>query len=209
MRREIARRLERVTDFQDPSVRLEQYLTPPELAAHLVHLAALNGDLAERTVVDLGSGTGMLALGASLAGATRVVGVELDADAIDVARQNEIRMDAQTDIGWIRGDATRPPLCLDDATVLANPPFGAQNASRNADRAFLETAASLGGVSYSIHNAGSASFVESFAADNGGRVTHSYRADFDVPRRFHFHREAERTLEVEAHRTEWDNRNLD
>ncbi|MFB6132378.1 MAG: METTL5 family protein [Halanaeroarchaeum sp.] len=203
MRREIARRLQRVGDFQDPSVRLEQYLTPPDLAAHLVHLAALNGDLDGCIVVDLGAGTGMLALGASLVGASRVVAVELDDGAIDVARQNEARVDARTEVDWVRGDATRPPVCLDDATVLANPPFGAQNDSRTADRDFLEAAASLAAVSYTIHNAGSASFVESFAADNGGRVTHSYRGDFEVPRRFDFHSEVERTLSVEAHRIEW------
>ncbi len=56
-RRQLARTLESVDDFADPSVELEQYLTPPELAAHLTHLASLQGDL-ERPVIDLGTGTG-------------------------------------------------------------------------------------------------------------------------------------------------------
>lgn len=203
MRRDIARRLEQISDFTNPSVRLEQYLTPPEIAAHLIHLAALQGDLHDRPVVDLGAGTGMLALGASLAGATRVIGVEIDPEALGSARENESRMDGETNVDWIRGDATRPPLCLENATVITNPPFGAQKDSLNADRAFLGAAASIAAVSYSIHNAGSESFVESFAEGNGGTLTHAYRAAFEVSRQFHFHKEDERTLEVEVYRIEW------
>lgn len=203
MRRNIARRLEQISDFTDPSVRLEQYLTPPEIAAHLIHLAALQGDLHDRPVVDLGSGTGMLALGASLAGANRVLGVEIDSGALGSARENESRIDGETNVDWVRGDATRPPLCLESATVVTNPPFGAQKDSLTADRAFLGAAASIASVSYSIHNAGSESFVESFAEDNGGTLTHAYRADFEVSRQFHFHEEDERTLAVEVYRIEW------
>lgn len=202
-RRTLARRLESVTDFRSPSASLEQYATPAEIAAHLLHLAALQDDLSDELVVDLGSGTGTLALGAALLGPRRVIGLELDADALAIARENEARLDPGVPIEWIRGDATRSPLCLSDAVVVMNPPFGAQRGNEHADRAFLERAAEIASVSYSIHNEGSESFVESFAADRGGTVTHAFRASFDLDRQFAFHRDDRRTIDAEAFRIEW------
>ncbi|QLK26008.1 METTL5 family protein [Natrinema zhouii] len=212
-RRTLARRLESIEDFSEPSVRLEQYLTPAELAAHLCHLAGLQGDF-ERRVVDLGTGTGMLAIAASLAGADRVAGIDLDAGALEVARRNERAVaggggdggSRDYPIEWFRGDVSRHPFSLADATVLSNPPFGAQRGNRHADRAFLETAREIGAVSYTIHNEGSQAFVESFADDEGGSVTHAFRAEFPIPKRFEFHTAAQETLEAEVFRIEWSSR---
>ena len=200
-RRTLARRLESVTDFAEPSVDLEQYLTPPDVAAHVLHFASLQGDLTDRLVVDLGTGTGMFAIGASQFAPERVVGLDVDAEALTLARANERRVGGETQIDWVRGDAGRPPLEIDSATVLSNPPFGAQR--RHADRPFLESARALAAVSYTIHNEGSQSFVESFAADHGGAVTHAFRATFDLEHRFAFHAEASRELEAEVFRIEW------
>ncbi|MFD1512641.1 METTL5 family protein [Halomarina rubra] len=200
----LERRLQRLDGFADPRVEFEQYPTPPDIAAHLVHLAALQGDLA-RPVVDLGSGTGVLALGAALAGAPSVVGVERDADAIATARENAARLELPADsaVTWVRGDATRPPLCPSAVTVVSNPPFGAQRGNEHADRAFLAATADLATVSYTIHNAGSRGFVESFVADRGGEVTHAFAAAFDVDRQFAFHTDDRRTLDTEVFRIEW------
>lgn len=202
-RRTLARRLESLDDFAEPSAALEQYLTPPEIAAHVCHLASLQGDL-ERPIVDLGTGTGMLAIGGTLAGADRVVGVDVDAGALALARENAARVDAAAAIDWVRGDVTRHPLSIANATVLSNPPFGAQRGNRHADREFLETARTIADVSYTIHNERSQSFVESFAADEGGEVTHGFRATFPIAKRFDFHTDAETTLEAEVFRIEWD-----
>lgn len=206
----IARRLEAVTDFDDPSPDLEQYLTPPEIASHIVHLAGLQDDLTDRTVVDLGTGTGMLAIGAAMSGADRVVGIDVDRSALEVARENGSRVldvegsaSSASTLDWLRADVGRHPLACTDATVLSNPPFGAQRGNRHADRAFLETAREIGQVSYTIHNEGSQEFVESFATDNGGTVTHAFRASFALENRFGFHAEDTRELAAEVFRIEW------
>ncbi|MFB6070881.1 MAG: METTL5 family protein [Halanaeroarchaeum sp.] len=201
-KRELERRLSALEGFEEPSADREQYRTPSPIAAHVVHLAGLHDDLTG-TVVDLGAGTGVLAIGAALAGADRVVGVEIDPSAIHVARANEEAVGPPVAIDWIRGDGERPPVCLDSATVLTNPPFGAQRGRRHADRGFLGAAADVATVSYSIHNGGSRSFVESFAADAGGTITHAYEATFTLPRQFDHHEEDERTLETEVFRIEW------
>ncbi|WP_135851176.1 METTL5 family protein [Halorussus salinus] len=231
----LERRLSRVEEFADPRLDFEQYPTPADLAAHLVHLASVQGDLAGATVVDLGTGTGMLALGAAFCDPARVLALDRDPAALAQARENERRVAGDegasatatgasaTRVEWLLGDATRAPLCLSDApdgpgastdstdapgdcspvTVLMNPPFGAQAGNEHADRAFLATASDLAGVSYSIHNAGSREFVEAFAADEGGEVTHAFRAELELPRRFDHQTSEREVLDAEVFRVEW------
>ncbi|WP_311172757.1 METTL5 family protein [Halobellus ordinarius] len=193
-----------VAGFEAPRADLEQYPTPPALAAHVVHVADLNGDIEGQTVVDLGTGTGMLALGAALRGPDRVVGVDIDRTTLTTAAENRRRVGAATSIDWVCADATRAPLRPSaETTVLMNPPFGAQDGNEHADRAFLATAADLATVSYSIHNAGSREFVESFAADNGGEVTQAFRATFPIERQFDFHEADREEIEAEVFRIAW------
>ncbi|MFW6017940.1 MAG: METTL5 family protein [Halapricum sp.] len=200
----LAQQLGVVAGFDDPRAPLEQYRTPPEVAASLVHTADLQGDIEDRTVIDLGCGTGMLALSAALRGPDRVVGLDLDPAPLATARDNERRVGTTSVVEWIRADATRAPLPIEDATVVMNPPFGAQAGNEHADRAFLETTAEIAAVSYSIHNEGSREFVESFAADNGGEVTHAFAVELDLPRQFDFHESDSETIDAEAFRIEWD-----
>jgi putative methylase len=204
-KRALAQQLGVLAGFDDPSAPLEQYRTPPELAAHIVHLADTQEDIAGRTVLDLGCGTGMLALAAALRGPTRVVGLDIDPSPLATARANERRIGTTSSVAWIRADATPAPLRLRPAqtTVLMNPPFGAQDGGEHADRGFLRTASELAGVSYSIHNAGSRVFVESFAADNGGEVTRAYESRLTLPRQFDFHDEDDREITVEVYRIAW------
>ena len=215
----LERRLSELAGFADPRAEFEQYPTPAWLAAHLVHLADLQGDLAGRTVLDLGTGTGVLALAAATRDPERVVGIERGRAALETARENERAFLGEgshersfpgtgshetAPVHWILGDATRPPVVsLGPTTVVMNPPFGAQRGNEGADRAFLETAAELADVSYSIHNEGSRAFVEAFAGDEGGAVTHAFAAEFELGRQFEFHEAARREIPVEVFRIEW------
>ena len=201
-RRNLERRLAGLATFSDPDRDREQYPTPADLAAHLLHDADLRGDLSG-TVVDLGTGTGVLALGAALRSPDQVVGIERDAGALTIARENERSLDPPTPVSWLRGDATRPPIGIEDATVVMNPPFGAQRGNRHADREFLAAAAGVASVSYSIHNAGSEAFVERFAADAGGTVTQAFEGRLDLDRRFDHHAAERETITVEVFRIEW------
>lgn len=202
---ELAGQLAVVAGFDRPKAALEQYPTPPDLAAHVIHVADLNGDVEGRTVVDLGTGTGMLALGAALRGPSRVVGVEIDRSPLETARSNRARVGTTTPVHWVQGDATRAPLApTGPTTVVMNPPFGAQAGNEHADRGFLATAAGIADVSYSVHNGGSREFVEAFAGDNGGEVTHAFAASFALDRQFDFHGADRREIDAEVFRIAWD-----
>ncbi|MUV58653.1 RNA methyltransferase, partial [Halogeometricum sp. CBA1124] len=47
-------------------------------------------------------------------------------------------------------------------------------------------------------------FVEAFAADEGGTVTHAFEATFSLDRQFEFHDEASKDIDTEVYRIEWD-----
>jgi putative methylase len=199
----IERRLSAVSDFADPDPDLEQYRTPASVAAHLVALADIQEDLAGAVVLDLGTGTGMLALGAALRNPRRVLGVEVDGIALEDARRNEAAVEPGTPVDWIRADVRSLPLRPPRCTVLANPPFGAHADNIHADREFLGTIAEVADVSYTIHNEGSREFVEAFSMDHGGTITHAYAVEFALPRQFMHHEADSRTIQAELYRIAW------
>ena len=212
-KRAVERRLAAAEGFTDPDRELEQYATPTDIAAHLLHVAALRGDL-DGPVLDLGAGTGRLALAAALHRPARVLAAERDPAALGVARANERRVDPPVGVEWLQADATRLPFVptgsptLDGPlTVVANPPFGAQDGNAHADRRFLESVAALADdtpvVSYTIHNDGSRGFVESFAADAGATVTDAFAVTFPLARQFDHQTDARREIQTQVFRTEW------
>jgi putative methylase len=187
--------LEGLEGFGRPDPRTEQYSTPASLAARLLHHAHLLGDIEGRAVCDLGCGTGILACGAALLGAERVVGVELDPDALAVAERNAARLGAG--ITFVRGDVRDPGLLEGLGpfdTVIMNPPFGAQDP--HADRPFVDAALSLAPVVYGIFNTGSLPFLESYTV---GRAEIEFAVGGVLPlkRTFPFHTRDMVELEVE------------
>ena len=187
--------LEKVAGFENPSPEREQYQTPPILAARLLYTAFVAGDIAGLRVLELGSGTGILSIGAALLGADEVIGVEVDPAAITIAEQNAHRLNA--DVTFIRADLTES-AGRDDVppadTVIMNPPFGAQR--EHADRPFIDMAISRSDVVYGIFNAGSEPFIRQYTGDRAD-ITAVIAAEFTIPRMFFFHTDDRRTIPVE------------
>ncbi|MEM2924502.1 MAG: METTL5 family protein [Methanocellales archaeon] len=186
--------LERVKGFPDAKVEMEQYFTPASIAAELLHFAYMQGDL-KGVVYDLGCGTGILAIGAKLLGAEKVIGIDSDINALRIARENAKQLDVEVefiacDVSHVRGSAD---------TVVMNPPFGAQK--KGSDRPFLNKALEIAKVVYSIHNAGSKQFIEEFIQGKA-RITHFKRMLFPLKRTFKFHKRDIERIEVELYRLE-------
>ena len=183
--------LERLEGFSKPSFQREQYATPASVAAEMLYLAGLRGDLGK--VCDLGCGTGVLAVGAALLGA-KAIGVEIDAGALAAARRNAEKLGV--DVDFIRADVNSVSLKGID-TVIMNPPFGAQKAS-SGDRAFLSKAQKIARTIYSLHNLGSIGFVSGFVKPCV--VQEVYRIPFPMKRCFEFHSQDIKIIEVELYR---------
>lgn len=187
--------LEKVAGFENPSAEREQYQTPAPLAARLLYTAFLAGDIAGLRVLELGSGTGILGIGAALIGAGEVIGVEIDADANLTAEQNAERQGVSLHI--IRADVADPDTAgeIPDAdTVIMNPPFGAQTV--HADRPFIDMALARAEVVYGIFNGGSEQFIRQYTAGRA-EITSVIAAEFTIPRTFFFHTDDKREIPVE------------
>jgi putative methylase len=192
---ELERLLEKVAGFSTPSARMEQYQTPAPLAARLLYHAALNGDIGDRRVADLGCGTGILSIGAALLGAREVVGVDADEAALATARENAMR--AGVEGIFLSGRIGDPgvPLSVGPCdTVVMNPPFGAQNV--HADRPFIDAALEIAPRIYGIFNAGSRSFIHSYLAGRG-EIDEVVEGLLPIRRTFSFHRDEIREIPVE------------
>jgi putative methylase len=188
--------LQGLAGYRSPRPELEQYPTPAPLAARLLILAAGHGDLEGRAVLDLGSGTGVLACGAALLGAASVTGVEADTGAIAVARANAERLGVTVE--WIEGDVADLPGAVRGRrvdTVVMNPPFGAQ--ARHADRPFVDAALGHAAMVYGIFNAGTIPFLERYI-DGRGDILEMAAARLALPRTMAHHRRDSVEIPVEC-----------
>ncbi len=191
--RQLEMALERLKAFSLPSAALEQYATPAPIAAQLLHFAYMRGDIWHKRVVDLGCGTGILAIGAALLGATST-GVDTDERALEVAQINADIVSA--DVTWVKSSIDDFQGTYD--TVVMNPPFGAQK--RHSDRPFLLTATRVGTVVYLLHSAIVDDFVRRFFEPN--RITDAVKVRFPLAHSFKFHKQEVRYIDATLYRVE-------
>jgi putative methylase len=189
--------LQKLAPHPKPRVELEQYMTPGDVAATLLQLAYVRGDIAGKKVCDLGCGTGRLAIGAALLGAKEVIGVDVDELALKVASQNARR--AGVKVKWVRSDVDEFGAENID-TVIQNPPFGVQR--KGADIKFLHKALMLARTIYSIHKSAPENrrFIEAKVKKMGGRVTDRVELEFHIPRQFKFHTRDTYRFKVDLYR---------
>jgi putative methylase len=209
--------LSKIVPHPSPQASLEQYTVSESVAATMLHIAAYtNGEIIDKTVLDLGCGTGRLALAASYLGAQCVVGVDIDRVAIKTASENSERVGLKASVHWVIGDVNAIMGQFD--TVLQNPPFGVQK--RTADRKFLEKALEVGNVVYSLHNHPSTDkqlisrlkarrgsllqvapspFIESFVARRNGVIKGVYAMLMTIPRIFDFHEKTKHDFVIDLY----------
>ena len=214
---DLERFLSRVEPHAEPKPGLEQYTIPGDAAATMLYLAAYKyDDVIGKSVLDLGCGTGRLALGAAFLGAERVVGLDVDRESVRAA----LNFSEKTNLGsctqWVAADLEAVRGKFD--TVLQNPPYGVQRL--HADRRFLDKALELGKVVYSLHKSVSDSavlrrklkassegllsvepsgFIEGFVRERGGRVKDVYAMLMTIPHMFSFHEKARHEFVVDLY----------
>ena len=193
MRRdELVRRIQTVPLPSAPAAPLEQVTTPAEAAADLLLALDRYVDLTGRSVLDLGSGTGRLSIGAALLGAGSVTGVEVDASLVATARAAARALGV--DVSFQVRDVATWRRSAD--VVLMNPPFGAQ--TRHADRPFWDRAFALARLSIGAFALEpSRTFIARLALDRGAHVVEVEPVPWNLPRTFPHHRAANVRLAVD------------
>lgn len=175
--------LQKVPLPNKPIPNLEQYMTPASIVADIIFTAHQFGDIENKTIIDLGCGTGIFSVGAALAGAKKVTGIDADKDVITIAK--EYAKKNNLEIEFMVNDVKNVQTKCN--TVIMNPPFGAQKSNQKADRKFIEKGFEISKVLYSIHLKKTIPFLEKMISSLGGSI--SYRKDYVFPIRwtFEFH----------------------
>lgn len=195
--------LQRIPSHESPKAYLEQYITPAPIAAHVLWTAYSLGDIVSKKVIDLGCGTGILAIGAALMGAGKVIGIDVDSDALETAKKQSSLNGVQDITEFLMEDIENFNIKGD--TVIQNPPFGAQKAgTKNADRIFMKKAIETAPVVYSFHIQKSEEFVQKYFTSSGGFVTHKFYYSFNIPKTYHFHQKESLNVNVVVLRIEKD-----
>ncbi len=193
-KRQLEIQLAKLEVLESPSLGLEQYPVSAEVASELLYMAGFEHNDLAGDVVDLGTGTGRLAIGAALMGAKQVIGVDIDRKSIATAIRNQKKTRVEAD--WLVGD-------LDSiqgrfTTVLMNPPYGTR--TPHQDVRFLSRAFSLAPVTYSIHKSSTRRFLTQFAEKKGRRVDEVRSMTMTLPHLFNFHAKKRKDIAIDLYR---------
>lgn len=186
--KELEALLQEVDSFAQPKLHFEQFITTPHLASQILfEIDRTYGDIAEKTICDLGIGTGMLSCASVFLGADYVLGIDIDRDALAICQQNIDYFDIEN-IDLINADCE--DILRDDCsnslnrkfdTVIMNPPFGTKN--NGIDVLFLRLAASLStGAIYSLHKSSTRKFLKTKAESWGLKMEVVRELRYNIPK---------------------------
>lgn len=185
--------LSRLKTFLKPKPSLEQYKTPSSIAASLLWEAYMSGDIADKKVCDLGSGTGVLSIGAGILGAKKVIGIEKDKEAVKIANENKKSLGLKN-VSFVNKSIEDIKTKAD--VVIQNPPFGVQKSAETKDVVFLKKAFEIAPVVYSIHAFVTLDFIKKFCEKNGFKITLVKKESFQIPALFSFHKKPKKEVNI-------------
>jgi len=184
--------LQKVPLFEKPVPHLEQYLTPASIVADIIFIASQFNDIENKTVIDLGCGTGIFSFGAKFVDAKEVFGIDIDENSIKIAKKYAKEINQK--ITFLIQDIKDVKIKCD--TVIMNPPFGAQKSSLRADRKFIEKAFEIAKVVYTLHLSKTIPFIEKMISSLNGEITYYKDYIFPIKHTFDFHDKEKVNYEV-------------
>lgn len=177
----------KIDSFISPKINLEQYSLPSDFIALILILSS--NDLIGQNVVDLGCGTGRLTLPIRKFFSKRVLGVDIDSDAINhliqLQKPHKLSLDlliASVEFletfNWGRKFQT----------TLMNPPFGTKR--RKIDLVFLKQALKYSQTIISVHksNPETQKIITQLGEQNGKKLEILATVNFPQFPSFQFHR---------------------
>ncbi|MCW1296688.1 MAG: METTL5 family protein [Candidatus Parvarchaeota archaeon] len=181
--------LSKLREFIEPKVALEQYATPSSIASSVIWIAYQMGDIEGKVIADFACGTGIFSVGALLLGAKFVYAIDVDKNAIKIAKENAKDFD---NIAFFCMDISKFDKKTD--VVIMNPPFGVKK--KFADKKFLQIAFHVSDVIYSLHKIESGNFIKKFSMENGFNSMLLKIYDFPLKATMKFHRKRFHNVKV-------------
>lgn len=189
--------LSKLIPYSNPKLKLEEYSLDSKSAAKILSVAGMiYNDVTNKRVIDLGCGTGILAIGAALIGAKHVVGIDIDEESINIAKKNAWKVAVEVD--YLVGDIKLISSSFD--TTLMNPPFGSWN--RGIDVIFLMKALQISKVIYSLHKRSEKSrkYLCRKIASLGGKIEKIFELEIILPHTYTFHRKRKYHVKTDLYR---------
>lgn len=190
----------RFEKIKNPKVKLEQYTLPDDIAAEIINTANLDNSIRNRIIFDLGCGSGKLGIGASFFKPKFVVCVDIDREAIKIAKINSKKF-GKSNIYFVIADVRNFFVKVNEkkATTLQNPPFGLKG-ERHKDIFFIKKACEISSIVYSLHRGGykkTRKFLIRKFLENGFEVKKIIEYKFPLPRMFIFHKKQKKVIKVD------------
>jgi putative methylase len=193
-KRQLEIQISKLKILEKPKLKLEQYPISSQVASELLYMAGFDNNDLDGKVIDLGTGTGRLAIGAALMGSEHVVGVDVDDDALKLARLNA--EEVGVDVEWMRLNIDRVGGNYD--SVIMNPPYGTRTV--HADINFLRKALELAPSVYSVHKTSTRDYLNKFVQKSGAEIVETRSMSMEIPHLFGFHTKKWKNVEVDLHR---------
>lgn len=189
--------LSHLENSPSPKLAYEAYDLNPAAVSEILFLAETRyGDLKNRSVLDLGCGSGILAIGAALLGAKEVVGIDINSESVEAAKRNAHLVQVVAD--FIAGDieAIRGTF---DVTVM-NPPFGTRK--KGVDVIFLQKAMSVSKRVYSLHKRGEQNrmFLRNKVESLRGSVDAIFEIGIEIAKTYEFHKKRRYSVDADLYR---------
>ena len=182
-----------IDDFKEPKIKFEQYMTPPEIAAFMIHYAWMKGEIENKKIIDIGAGTGMLGIGAAFLGGN-VTMIEIDKDAYEILKNNVAKTDHE--IRLINENIFDFDFDEEYDTALINPPFGIK--SKNKDMDFIVKASKISKHIFSLHDGSESNInnIKSLFEKHNLKIIESLMMDFSLKSTYPWHEEKNKILKV-------------
>ena len=194
--------IQSIPPHKNPKVHLEQYSTPASIASDLIWNAYSLGDIYQDNVIDFACGTGIFSIASSLIGAKKVLGIDIDEEAIATAKSTANIMEIEN-IDYLTQNILdfTPDEKFD--VLIQNPPFGSQKkAIEGTDTKFINKAMDISNIVYSFHMASTYDYIFDYFEKLGGTITHEFKYKFPIPKIYDFHTQDSKDVKVVVFRVE-------
>ena len=195
-KKDIAVKLQQLDLIEHPKLELEQYCTPPDIAAELIHMVGMDTDVCGKSVLDLGCGSGILGLGMVVCGASKLVGIDVDGEALEAARRNGSTIQNLCEdavLEFCKHDVKTlestdfPEHSRKFDIVISNPPFGTRESK--IDQVFVEKGLMFSDMVYSVHKYSTRQFWKTKVKEFGVEMDVIIpELQFPIKKTFSFHK---------------------
>ena len=199
--------LSKVKPFLKPKVSKEQYMTPVDIASEVLWKAYYNNDIENKVIADLGCGTGIFGIGALLLGARKIIFIDIDEDALNLAKENVSELyisdRSNSDEALEKCEFILTDISMIDNlkqkidTCITNPPFGTKK--KNEDNIFLLKAFDIAKTTYSFHKTITNDYIVNLAKRQGKQLGEQFKFRWMLANTMKYHMKKREYIDVSAY----------